>query len=92
MDGELWQRELQRIAIETDAAEELRQAAHRQNTPSAIYRPRIFHDGNAWMAVLGDDIAIGVVGCGDTPEQAFADFDRAWRATVPSRSPRREAP
>lgn len=45
--------------------------------PSAIYRPVLTQDGNAWLAVYGD-LPTGVVGCGDTPADAMADFDRSW--------------
>lgn len=46
---------------------------------SAIYRPTLSQDGNAWLAIYGD-LPTGVVGCGDTPAQAMADFNRAWYA------------
>jgi hypothetical protein len=36
-------------------------------------------DGNAWLAIYGD-LPSGVVGSGDSPELAMADFDRAWYA------------
>lgn len=48
--------------------------------PSAIYRPRLAKDGNAWIACYGDNLAEGVVGCGDTPEKAMRDFDKNWYA------------
>lgn len=53
--------------------------------PSTRLRPRIFQDGNKWCALYGDNLQEGVGGFGDTPEQAFADFDREWmerRATI----------
>lgn len=51
------------------------------NRPSVLYRPRLSKDGNAWIACLGDNLQIGVVGCGDTPEDAMRDFDRVWYLT-----------
>ena len=51
---------------------------HQMTRPSVLYRPAIMKDGNAWIALLGEDLQVGVVGTGDTPEQAMADFDRAW--------------
>lgn len=45
--------------------------------PSAVYRPTLTQDGNAWLAVYGD-LPTGVVGCGDTPAAAMADFDKSW--------------
>lgn len=72
--------------IHQEAAVEDLQRARLLNTASAIYRPEIFQDGNAWCALLGRDIAVGVTGWGDTPEEAMAAFDEAWRtkAQVPS--------
>lgn len=50
--------------------------------PSAIYKPRIGIDGNQWIAVYGDNIQEGIAGCGDSPELAMADFDKAWNAKL----------
>jgi hypothetical protein len=46
--------------------------------PSAIYKPTIGRDGNMWIAVLGDNLQEGVVGVGETPDKAMADFDKNW--------------
>lgn len=73
-------------SIHQEAAVELLQRARRLNTPSATYQTRIFQDGNAWCVLLGEDIAVGVVGWGDTPEAACAAFDVAWRE--PAKSPK----
>lgn len=48
-------------------------------SPHVLMRPLITKDGNAWMCMYGD-LPTGVVGCGNTPEEACADFDRAWRS------------
>lgn len=53
--------------------------------PSVIFKPTITQDGNAWIALLGDDLAVGVVGCGDSPEAAMRDFDKSWYASTESR-------
>lgn len=45
--------------------------------PSAIYRPELVQDGNAWLAMYGD-LPSGCVGTGDTPEAAMRDFDATW--------------
>lgn len=86
------QQDFQTAGIHQEAAVELLQRARRLNTPSAIYRPDVFQDGNAWCALLGRDIAVGVVGWGDTPEEAIAAFDVAWRAKAltAARAPRLE--
>lgn len=46
--------------------------------PSAVYRPSIGPDGNKWCALYGDDLATGVAGFGDTPDEAMRDFDQNW--------------
>lgn len=54
-------------------------AAHEMQRPSAIYKPSLTQDGNAWIAILGD-LPTGVVGCGDTPAEAMLNFDKAWHS------------
>ena len=55
------------------------QAIAKESTrPSVLFRPVIAQDGNAFIALLGDNLQIGVVGCGATPAEAMADFDVAW--------------
>jgi hypothetical protein len=50
--------------------------------PSVIYRPKLAPDGNAWIALYGDNLQEGVAGCGDSPAEAMADFDRNWFASL----------
>lgn len=51
--------------------------------PSAIYRPSISIDGNQWCALYGENLQDGVAGFGDSPADAMASFDAAWRANLP---------
>lgn len=53
-------------------------AAHQMQRPSVLFRPTIMADGDKWCALLGDDLAVGVSGFGDTPDEACAAFDQAW--------------
>lgn len=55
-------------------------------TPSAIYRPKIYPDGNQWCALYGDDLQSGVCGFGDSPALAMADFDKSWKTPITARS------
>ena len=71
--------------IRQEAAVEELHRARRLNTPSSLYRPELFQDGNAWCALLGRDIAVGVTGWGDSPAEAMAAFDVAW--TEKAKSP-----
>ena len=43
--------------------------------PSTIYKPKIMQDGDAWIALLGENLAEGVTGTGKSPSEAFYDFD-----------------
>jgi len=63
--------------------EAFRQATEGYGTPSAIYKPKLFVDGNQWCALLGDNLQSGVCGFGSTPYHAMAAFDRAWYAPLP---------
>lgn len=51
--------------------------------PSAIYRPRLYVDGDKYCALYGDDIMSGCAGFGDTADQAMADFDKHWNNSNP---------
>ena len=68
------------LALETVNAEN--QRAHLRNSPSSIYSPRLYPDGDQWCALLGEDIQSGVCGFGDTPERAMAAFDVAWETSL----------
>lgn len=46
--------------------------------PHIVQNAQIMKDGTRWLCVLGDKHT-GVVGFGDTPEQACAEFDRVWK-------------
>jgi hypothetical protein len=46
--------------------------------PSYTFKPRLSLDGNQWCALYGDNLQDGVAGFGNSPELAYADFDRAW--------------
>ena len=45
---------------------------------SFILRPTLSVDGDHWCALLGENIVTGVTGFGESPDAAYADFDRAW--------------
>jgi hypothetical protein len=67
------------ISYVTQAATEAIHEVSREMTkPSVLMKPDLRKDGNAWIALYGENLAIGVVGCGETPAQAMDDFDVAW--------------
>lgn len=59
-------------------AQEFVAAGSEMQRPSVLFKPTITQDGNAWIAILGPDLAVGVVGVGDTPAKAMLDFDRVF--------------
>lgn len=71
--------EYQAAAFSSDAAFHALQREERMNRPSYIYRPSLSLDGNQWCALFGDNLQCGVAGFGDSPEEAYNAFDKAWR-------------
>ena len=61
-----------------NAAELACQAEIARMRPSVLYRPRLVADGTMWIALLGDDLQVGISGCGETPAEAMADFDKSF--------------
>jgi len=47
--------------------------------PHVLYKPTLSQDGDQWCALFGENLAEGVAGFGDTPAEAMAAFDKAWR-------------
>jgi hypothetical protein len=60
------------------------ETAEKMAQPSMMLRPRLSVDSNQWCALYGEDLQTGVAGFGASPEKAYADFDRAWRADWPT--------
>lgn len=56
--------------------------------PSVLFRPRVFRDRTKFCALYGDDLAVGVAGFGDSPEEAARDFDAAWTKKIDARDAR----
>ena len=53
-------------------------AAMEMQRPSVLYRPTLSKDGKSWIALLGENLQVGVVGIGDTPHKAMLDFDNEF--------------
>jgi len=60
------------------AAESIRCAAAEYERPSVVFRPCLYLDGDAWCALYGEDLMVGVAGFGDSPGEAMRDFDAKW--------------
>jgi hypothetical protein len=52
-------------------------AAH-PGSPSAVRRPLLFRQGNAWMASLVPNLREGIAGVGPTVEAALREFDAQY--------------
>ncbi len=46
--------------------------------PHVVMKPKVYKDGDKWCCLYGDNIQEGVVGFGDTPNDACAKFDKMW--------------
>ena len=44
-------------------------------SPSAVRRPKVFRQGETFIALLGPDLQRGIVGLGNTVENALRAFD-----------------
>lgn len=60
------------------AGEEVRVAAAQYGRPSAVWKPKLYIDGNQWCALFGENLQDGVAGFGASPADAMWDFDRNW--------------
>ncbi|MGD0052961.1 MAG: hypothetical protein ABSD03_14255 [Vulcanimicrobiaceae bacterium] len=73
-------------AIEWQApivAGEFNAVAYELRRPSTIYRPELFLTADGWCARYGAG-PDGAFGCGASPAEAMADFDRSWHAKLPA--------
>jgi len=76
----------------SQVADEFKHTAWAMSRPSVIYKPTLYQDGNAWIALYGEDIATGAVGSGATPSDAMTDFDKRWFEVVPPLPERETCP
>ena len=68
---------VQLIEIKTEAAKLCEKAEKRRASWAVIYGLIPFKDENQWCVMLGDNIMEGIVGFGDTPEDAIEAFNIA---------------
>lgn len=63
----------------------LSSAASEYERAAAVFKPRLFIDGNQWCALYGENLQEGVAGFGDSPASAMWDFDKNWSAKLPGK-------
>jgi len=61
-------------------------AAAEYARPSTVLRPRLSIDGDKWCALHGENLQDGVAGFGDSPSEAYFDFDREWHTKLAASS------
>lgn len=83
----LLQYAMQLVGTQQCAADHDERRAAELRRPCMLLRPKLFQDGNAWCALFGEDIAVGVCGWGESPAAAYLDFDRAWVAPARTSPP-----
>ena len=52
-------------------------------SPSSLRRPQLFFRGDLWIALLGPNVAEGIVGIGSTVRAALRAFDAQYLAGRP---------
>lgn len=67
------------------AAEQWGSIGYEWSRPSRTLRPQLMKDGNAWIALYGENLQVGLVGCGSSPAKAMDDFDKAYWREEPSK-------
>jgi hypothetical protein len=55
----------------------------RPGSPAAVRRPQLFFRGDLWIALLGPNVAEGIVGIGSTVRAALRAFDAQYLAGRP---------
>jgi hypothetical protein len=73
------------------AAETEVEAAREKLRPSLLLRPTLSVDGDKWCALYGANLMEGVAGFGDSPAEAYVEFDRAWTAKLDNYATRKAA-
>jgi len=80
--------DLLREKIETEKAKQ--KAIYQRMRPSTLFRSFLYYDEEKWICVAGleeeqiakeihsEEITCRIYGYGQSPEEAMADFDRAW--------------
>jgi hypothetical protein len=56
--------------------------ADHPRSPSAVRRPKVFSQGNTFIVLLGRDMQHGIVGLGNTVENALRAFDLQYLSAL----------
>jgi hypothetical protein len=76
------------ISFQAQMASNMIQAAAAQyERPSVLYRPRLFISSGKWCASYNEmpynkAFTTSLIGIGDSPAEAMADFDKKWHAKI----------
>ena len=58
-----------------DASIAMQEMAREQARYSVMLKPKLFIDGVKWCALYGENLQDGIVGFGNSPDEAMRDFD-----------------
>src|ERR1700712_3708672 len=60
-----------------------------KNIPAAAreFKPVMYHDGESYCCLLGEDPQVGIFGCGSTREQALEDWDKPFNERISNNPP-----
>jgi hypothetical protein len=61
-----------------EAAKEKYIREAQMNTPAYMLMPYLSIDGDQWCALHGENLQDGVAGFGDSPAEAYDDFNKNW--------------
>ena len=56
-------------------------------SPSAVRRPKVFREGDTFIVLLGRDVQHGIVGLGNTVENALRAFDLQYLRSAEAPGP-----
>lgn len=70
------------LGLESVNAQRRLELSEKLLRPSYIFKPELTVDGNQWIALYGKDLQDGVAGFGNSPEEAYLSFDKAWNKQI----------
>ena len=53
------------------------------DSPSAVRRPKVFREGDTFIVLIGRDVQHGIVGLGNSVQNALRAFDLQYRNALP---------
>lgn len=64
------------------AKEEFAETAREMRRPAILLKPKLTLDGGQWCALYGENLMDGVCAFGNSPYEAYQNFDWAWEKNL----------